>query len=173
MLQLARELRVVAVDVQQHEVAVVRSRALRHALRGGGAIGALQVQLLCEGRTACGATGAGGGSAQRNHRLEAAARFAQRRSTLLPERQEGRRAPSVAAVRVPAGAILLWLVAAHCIDFGRAAVQVRAGSLTVAVAPLRAPVASTASAHRCSDAGDVRLENVHGVGMRLCSSFGM
>ena len=124
MLQLAGELRVVPVDVQQHEVAVVPFRALRHALRGRGAVGALQIQLFREGRTACGATGAGGGSAQRNHRLEVAARFAKGSSTLLPERQEGRRAPSVAAVRVSAGAVLLWLVAAHLRDFGRVALQV-------------------------------------------------
>eukprot|EP01046_Picozoa_sp_COSAG06_P106695 COSAG06_NODE_52985_length_302_cov_1.275862_1_plen_31_part_10 len=31
MLQLARELRVVAIDIHQHDVAVVRLRALRHA----------------------------------------------------------------------------------------------------------------------------------------------
>ena len=50
MLQLAGELRVVSVDVQQHEVAVVPFRALWHALRGRGAIGALQIQLFREGR---------------------------------------------------------------------------------------------------------------------------
>ena len=50
VLQLAGELRVVPVDVQQHEVAVVPFRALWHALRGRGAIGALQIQLFREGR---------------------------------------------------------------------------------------------------------------------------
>ena len=127
VLQLARELRVVPVDVQQHEVAVVPFRSLRHALRGRGAIGALKIQLFREGGTACGATGAGGGSAQRNHGLKVPTGLAQGSSTLLPERQERRCAPCVARVWVAAGAVFPWLAAADMRDFGRAALQFRAG----------------------------------------------
>ena len=52
MVQLARELRVLALDVQEEQVAVVRLRALRHAVRRGRAVRALHVELLRERRAA-------------------------------------------------------------------------------------------------------------------------
>ena len=61
--------------------------------------------------------------------------------TLVPKPQERIRASGVARVGVSTGAVLLWLVAAHLRDFGRAALQVRAGPFTVPIACLRASVA--------------------------------
>ena len=138
---------------------MIRLRALRHTLRGTGAVGALQVEQLRQGRTGR----ASGGSAQRDDRLEALAIFAQGSSTLLPERQERRRASGVAAVRVAAGAVLLWLVAAHLRDFGRAALQVRADP----AARLRTAVPSTSTTRYWNKASDVGLKYVHRFGMSV------
>ena len=51
MMELARELRVLALDVEQHQVAVVRLRAGWHAVGRGRAGGALHVELLRERRS--------------------------------------------------------------------------------------------------------------------------
>ena len=51
-MELTRELRVLALNVQEEQVAVVRLRALRHAVRRGRAVRALHVELLRERRAA-------------------------------------------------------------------------------------------------------------------------
>ena len=48
MVQLAGQLRVLAVDVEQQLEAVEGGRARRHAVLGGGAIDAPDVELLRE-----------------------------------------------------------------------------------------------------------------------------
>ena len=46
MVQLARQLRVLALNVEKHQEPVHLLGALRHAVRGGRAVGALDMELL-------------------------------------------------------------------------------------------------------------------------------
>ena len=48
VVQLARQLRVLALDVEKHQEPVHLLGALWHAVRGGRAVGALDMELLGE-----------------------------------------------------------------------------------------------------------------------------
>ena len=139
VVQLARQLRVLAVDVQQQQEAVEIGRAGRHAVLGRRAVGALDVELLREReRRGGGGRGGGGRLAQRHRRLEPPAVLPERRAALAPERQEGRRAAGVAGVGGAASAVLGWLVAALGGDLGGAGGEV--GGLAAPRRRLRAPL---------------------------------
>eukprot|EP01046_Picozoa_sp_COSAG06_P020094 COSAG06_NODE_1457_length_9417_cov_58.780425_5_plen_281_part_00 len=115
--------------------------ALRHAVRGGRAVGALDMELLGQRQRA-----ARGRLAQRDRRLEVPAILAQRRPALVPEGQEQRRAARVARLRVAAGAVLRRLVAARGRDGLRAGRQrARVARAAGAGIGLRAPVAAAAA----------------------------